>query len=131
MRIYVMSVFVDDQARALKFYTEKLGFIVKNDIPLGDHRWLTVVSKEAPEGTELLLEPSKHPAVGPYTSSLVNDGIPAASFKVDDLEEEFERLRDLGVRFTVEPMDAGPVRMAVFDDTCGNLIQVVEMVEGK
>lgn len=131
MRIYVTSVFVDDQAKALSFYTEKLGFIVKNDIPLGDHRWLTVVSREAPEGTELLLEPSGHPAVGPYKSSLVNDGIPAASFKVDDLKKEFERLRELGVKFTLEPMDAGPVRMAVFDDTCGNLIQLVEMAEGR
>jgi len=131
MKIYIMSVFVDDQAKALNFYTEKLGFIVKNDIPLGDHRWLTVVSKEAPEGTELLLEPSEHPAVGPYKSSLVNDGIPAASFKVDDLEKEFERLRHLGVEFTQEPMDAGPVRMAVFDDRCGNLIQLVEMAEGR
>jgi catechol 2,3-dioxygenase-like lactoylglutathione lyase family enzyme len=131
MRIYVTSVFVDDQAKALNFYTEKLGFIVKNDIPLGDHRWLTVVSKEAPEGTELLLEPSEHPAVGPYKSSLVNDGIPAASFKVDDLKKEFERLRELGVKFTLEPMDAGPVRMAVLDDTCGNLIQLVEMAEGR
>ena len=129
MRIYVTSVFVDDQAKALNFYTEKLGFVVKNDIPLGDHRWLTVVSKEAPEGTELLLEPSDHPAVGPYKSSLVNDGIPAASFKVDDLNNEFERLRHLGVEFTLEPMDAGPVRMAVLDDTCGNLIQLVEMAE--
>jgi catechol 2,3-dioxygenase-like lactoylglutathione lyase family enzyme len=131
MRIYVTSVFVDDQAKALNFYTEKLGFVVKNDIPLGDHRWLTVVSKQAPEGTELLLEPSEHPAVGPYKSSLVNDGIPAASFKVDDLKKEFERLRHLGVEFTLEPMDAGPVRMAVFDDTCGNLIQLVEMAEAR
>ncbi|WP_027579108.1 VOC family protein [Bradyrhizobium sp. Ai1a-2] len=131
MRIYVMSVFVDDQAKALDFYTQKLGFIIKHDIPLGAHRWLTVVSKEAPEGTELLLEPSEHPAVGPYKSSLVNDGIPAASFQVDDLEKEFERLRDLGVEFTVQPMDAGTVRMAVFDDTCGNLIQLVEMLRGK
>ncbi|MGX9430541.1 VOC family protein [Bradyrhizobium sp. LeoA1S1] len=127
-----MSVFVDDQAKALDFYTEKLGFIVKHDIPLGgDHRWLTVVSKEAPEGTELLLEPSEHPAVRPYKSALVNDGIPAASFKVDDLQKEFERLRQLGVEFTVQPMDAGAVRMAVFDDTCGNLIQLVEMVDGR
>ena len=127
MRIYVMSVFVDDQAKALKFYTEKLGFLVKNDIPVGDHRWLTVVSKDAPDGTELLLEPSEHPAVGPYQSSLAADGIPAASFKVDDLNHQFERLRQLGVTFTQEPMDAGPVRMAVLDDTCGNLIQLVEM----
>jgi catechol 2,3-dioxygenase-like lactoylglutathione lyase family enzyme len=91
MRIYVTSVFVDDQAKALKFYTEKLGFILKHDVPVGAHRWLTVVSKEAPEGTELLLEPSEHPAVRPYKSSLANDGIPAASFKVDDLDQEFER----------------------------------------
>jgi catechol 2,3-dioxygenase-like lactoylglutathione lyase family enzyme len=131
MRIYVTSVFVDDQAKALNFYTEKLGFIVKHDIPLGDHRWLTVVSKEAPEGTELVLEPDAHPAVPPYKSALVNDGIPAASFKVDDLKKEFERLRHLDVEFIVEPMDAGTVRMAIFDDTCGNLIQLIEMIEGK
>jgi catechol 2,3-dioxygenase-like lactoylglutathione lyase family enzyme len=131
VRIYVTSVLVDDQAKALSFYTGKLGFVVKHDVPVGEHRWLTVVSKEAPEGTELLLEPGAHPAVGPYKSALVNDGIPAASFKVDDLAKEFERLRELGVEFTLEPMDAGPVRMAVFDDTCGNLIQLVEMVEAK
>jgi catechol 2,3-dioxygenase-like lactoylglutathione lyase family enzyme len=127
MRIYVTSVLVDDQAKALNFYTDKLGFIPKNDIPLGAHRWLTVVSKEAPDGTELLLEPSEHPAAGPYKSSLVSDGIPAASFMVDDLEKEFERLRQLGVEFTVEPMDAGSVKMAVLDDTCGNLVQLVQM----
>ena len=131
MKIWMMSVFVDDQSKALKFYTEKLGFIVKHDIPLGQHRWLTVVSKEAPEGTELLLEPGEHPAVGPYISALVSDGIPVASFQVDDLKMEFEKLRDLGVEFSVEPKDAGTVRMAVFDDTCGNLIQLVEMIEGR
>jgi catechol 2,3-dioxygenase-like lactoylglutathione lyase family enzyme len=131
MRIWVMSVFVDDQSKALKFYTEKLGFIVKHDIPLGQHRWLTLVSKEAPEGTELLLEPGEHPAVGPYKSALANDGIPVASFQVGDLKMEFERLRDLGVEFTVEPRDAGTVRMAVLDDTCGNLIQLVEMIEAR
>jgi len=127
-QIKFVSIPVADQNRALDFYTEKLGFIVKHDIPMGDHRWLTVVSKEAPEGTELLLEPSEHPAAGPFKSALVNDGIPAASFKVDDLNKEFERLRQLGVAFTVQPMDAGPVRMAVLDDTCGNLIQLIEMV---
>lgn len=131
MRIYVMSVFVDDQARALSFYTEKLGFVVKHDIPLGTHRWLTVVSKEAPEGTELLLEPGEHPAVGPYKTALVNDGIPAVSFMVDDLDKEFERLSGLGVDFTIAPMDAGTVRTAVLDDTCGNLVQLVQMVEAK
>ena len=131
MRIYVMSVMVDDQAKALSFYTEKLGFVVKHDIPMGEHRWLTVVSREAPDGTELLLEPSEHPAAGPFKAALVNDGIPAVSFKVDDLNKEFEKLRRLGVEFTVAPMDAGTVRMAVLDDTCGNLIQLVEMLEAK
>ena len=127
MRIYVMSVLVDDQAKAKDFYTGKLGFVVKHDIPLGSHRWLTVVSKEAPQGTQLLLEPSEHPAALSWKSALVNDGIPAASFQVDDLEKEFGRLRGLGVKFTVEPMDAGTVKMAVLDDTCGNLIQLIEM----
>lgn len=131
MRIYVMSVLVDDQAKALDFYRDKLGFIVKHDIPLGAHRWLTLVSREAPDGTELLLEPSEHPAAGPWKSALVNDGIPAASFKVDDLDREFARLKDAGVRFTTEPMDAGNVRMAILDDTCGNLVQLVEMTDGK
>jgi catechol 2,3-dioxygenase-like lactoylglutathione lyase family enzyme len=127
MRIYVTSVAVDNQAEALTFYTDKLGFKVKHDIPLGSHRWLTVVSQEDPEGTELLLEPSEHPAVKPYKDALVKDGIPAVSFQVQDLNAEFARLRERGVMFTVEPMDAGTVRMAVLDDTCGNLVQLVEM----
>jgi catechol 2,3-dioxygenase-like lactoylglutathione lyase family enzyme len=130
MRIYVASVFVDDQAKALDFYTRMLGFKVKNDVPLGEHRWLTVVSPEDPEGTELLLEPSDHPAVKPYKAALVEDGIPATSFRVDDLDSEYGRLLALGVAFTQEPMDAGPVRMAVLDDTCGNLIQLVQMKAG-
>ena len=127
MRIYITSIFVDDQAKALDFYTKKLGFEVKNDVPLGEHRWLTVVSKEQPDGTELLLEPSDHPAVTPYKNALVEDGIPATSFQVDDVDAEFARLKDIGVKFTQEPTDAGPVRMAVVDDTCGNLIQLVQM----
>ena len=127
MRIYITSIFVDDQAKALDFYTKKLGFEVKNDDPVGEHRWLTVVSKEQPDGTELLLEPSDHPAVTPYKVALVEDGIPATSFQVDDVDAEFERLTDIGVKFTQEPMDAGPVRMAVFDDTCGNLLQLVQI----
>jgi catechol 2,3-dioxygenase-like lactoylglutathione lyase family enzyme len=127
MRIYVTSVFVDDQSKALDFYTRTLGFTVKNDVPVGEHRWLTVVSPENPEGTELLLEPSDHPAVQPFKNALVEHGIPATSFQVDDVDAEHRRLRDLGVSFTQEPMDAGPVRMAVLDDTCGNLIQLVEM----
>lgn len=129
MRIYVTSVLVDDQSKALDFYTKTLGFVPKHDVPVGEDRWLTVVSKEDPEGTELLLEPSGHPAAKPYKNALVADGIPATSFKVDDLDAEYRRLRDLGVRFTVEPMDAGTVRMAIFDDTCGNLIQIIEMIE--
>ena len=124
MRIVVTSVFVDDQDAALAFYTEKLGFIKKHEIPLGAARWLTVVSPEDPDGTELLLEPSGHPAVGPYKSALVEDGIPAASFGVDDVEAEYERLHELGVRFTQLPLDTGSVTTAVFDDTCGNLIQI-------
>lgn len=127
MKIYVTNVFVDDQDKAEKFYTEVLGFTVKNNIPLGDYRWLTLVSSEDPDGTELLLEPSDHPAVNPYKQALVSDGIPAHSFQVQNLNAERTRLGDLGVEFSVEPMDAGPVRMAVFNDTCGNLIQLIEM----
>lgn len=126
MRIYITNVFVDDQSRALDFYAGKLGFEVKNDIPMGQHRWLTVVSKEKPDGTELLLEPSEHPAVRPYKQALVRDGIPAASFQVDDLDSEYERLKRLGVEFIREPTDAGPVRMALIDDRCGNLVQLVQ-----
>lgn len=129
MKIYVTNVFVDDQDKAEKFYTDTLGFTVKNNIPLGENRWLTVVSSEEPEGKELLLEPSDHPAVKPYKEALVSDGIPAHSFQVKDLDEERKRLGDLGVGFTVEPMDAGPVRMAIFDDTCGNLIQLIQMMD--
>ena len=127
MKIYVTSVFVDDQDKAEKFYVNVLGFKVRNDIPLGEHRWLTVVSTEQPDGPELLLEPSSHAAIPPYKKALVADGIPAHSFKVDDLNAECKRLRGLDVKFVQEPVDAGSVRMAVFDDTCGNLIQIVEM----
>lgn len=127
MKIYVTSVFVDDQDKAEKFYVDVLGFKVKNDIPLGEHRWLTVVSTEQPDGPELLLEPSSHAAITPYKNALVADGIPAHSFQVEDLDAECERLRGLNVKFAQEPVDAGSVRMAVFDDTCGNLIQIIEM----
>ncbi|MEU6735748.1 VOC family protein [Streptomyces physcomitrii] len=125
MRIHLSSVFVDDQAKALRFYTETLGFTKKADVPLGEDRWLTVVSPEDPGGTELLLEPDGHPAVRPYKEALVEDGIPAASFAVDDVPAEFGRLRGLGVRFTQEPLEMGQVTTAVLDDTCGNLIQLV------
>lgn len=127
MRIYVTSVFVDDQKKALEFYTNILGFQKKTDIPLGEASWLTVVSPEQPDGTELLLEPSDHPAVKPYKNALVEDGIPAASFAVDDVQAEFDRLRAKGVRFTQEPTEMGGVTTAVFDDTCGNLIQIVRL----
>jgi catechol 2,3-dioxygenase-like lactoylglutathione lyase family enzyme len=129
MKIYVTSVFVEDQAKALDFYTRVLGFELKHDIPVGEHRWLTVAEKDNPEGTELLLEPSEHPAVKPFKDALVRDGIPATSFKVDNLNAEFDRLRDLGVEFTQAPMAGGAVKMAVLNDTCGNLIQLVEMTE--
>jgi predicted enzyme related to lactoylglutathione lyase len=131
MRIYVTSVFVDDQTKAMNFYTGKLGFALKNDVPVGEHRWLTVVSKEQPDGTELLLEPSAHPAAKPFKDALVADGVPFTSFQVDDLDAEVERLKGLGVSFTMEPMDAGPVRMAVLDDTCGNLIQLIQMTRAQ
>ncbi|MDN5803566.1 MAG: VOC family protein [Microlunatus sp.] len=124
MRIHLSSVFVDDQAKALAFYTDVLGFVTKHDVPLGEARWLTVVSPEDPDGTELLLEPDGHPAVGPYKRALVEDGIPATSFAVADVATEFDRLRALGVHFTQEPLAMGPVTTAVLDDTCGNLIQI-------
>jgi catechol 2,3-dioxygenase-like lactoylglutathione lyase family enzyme len=124
IRINVTSVLVDDQAKALAFYTEKLGFLKKTDEPAGAARWLTVVSPAAPDGVELLLEPDGHPAVRPFEEALVADGIPFTQFAVDDVRAEFERLTGLGVEFTQEPTDLGPVVTAVFDDTCGNLIQL-------
>ena len=127
MRIITTNVFVDDQARALEFYTGVLGFEKKTDIPAGAHRWLTVVSPQDPDGTELLLEPSSHPAVRPFQEALVADGIPYTSFAVDDASAEFDRLRALGVAFVQEPTTMGPVTVAVFDDTCGNLIQIASM----
>ncbi|MEU1457295.1 VOC family protein [Streptomyces avermitilis] len=125
MKIHLSSVFVDDQDKALRFYTDVLGFVKKTEVPLGKDRWLTVVSAEDPDGTELLLEPDGHPAVKPYRAALVKDGIPATSFAVDDVHAEFSRLRELGVYFTQEPVEMGPVTTAVLDDTCGNLIQIV------
>ncbi|GAA4304436.1 VOC family protein [Actinomadura luteofluorescens] len=126
MRINLTSVFVNDQERALRFYTDILGFEKKHDVPLGEDRWLTVVSPKDPEGTNLLLEPSSHPAVKPFREALVADGIPFASFDVDDVKAEYDRLRGLGVRFTQEPVEMGPVVTAVLDDTCGNLIQIAQ-----
>jgi catechol 2,3-dioxygenase-like lactoylglutathione lyase family enzyme len=127
MRIVVTSVFVDDQSKALAFYTDVLGFTKKQDVPMGEHRWLTVVSPEDPDGTELLLEPAGHPAVAPFREALVSDGIPFTSFGVADVHAEFERLQGLGVRFVQEPVQMGPVTLAVLDDTCGNLIQIAQV----
>jgi catechol 2,3-dioxygenase-like lactoylglutathione lyase family enzyme len=125
VKIHLTSIFVSDQAKAEHFYTEVLGFVKKHDVPLGEKdRWLTVVSPDEPEGTELLLEPANHPAVGAYRDALVKDGIPLAQFAVADVRAEYQRLRGLGVRFTQEPLEMGPVTTAVLDDTCGNLIQI-------
>ncbi|WP_243787804.1 VOC family protein [Saccharopolyspora gloriosae] len=124
MRINLTSVLVEDQEKALRFYTDVLGFELKHDIPMGGPRWLTVVSPEDRDGTELVLEPSGHPAAKPFKDALVADGIPYTSFAVEDVRAEFERLRELGVRFTQEPVDMGSVTVAVLDDTCGNLIQI-------
>ena len=127
MRIVVTSVLVDDQAKAQRFYTDILGFVTKNDVDLGGGaRWLTVVSPEAPDSTELLLEPDGHPAAKPFKAALVEDGIPYTSFGVADVRAEYERLRGRGVQFTQEPTEMGPTTTAVFDDTCGNLIQIAQ-----
>lgn len=130
MKIRLTSVFVDDQAKALAFYTEILGFVKKYDVPVGEKdRWLTVVSPDEPGGTELLLEPAGHPAVKPYREALVADGIPITQFAVADVNAEHKRLSGLGVRFTQAPLDMGPITTAVFDDTCGNLIQIASEPE--
>lgn len=124
MKIYITSVFVDDQSRARDFYTRVLGFKIKHDIPMGTDSWITLTVPGELDGPELLLEPSSHPAVLPFKQALVADGIPFTSFAVQDVQAEYRRLRGLGVEFTQEPTDMGPVTTAVFDDTCGNLIQL-------
>jgi catechol 2,3-dioxygenase-like lactoylglutathione lyase family enzyme len=129
IRIHVTSVFVDDQERALRFYTDVLGFEPHTDVPTGNgDRWLTVTAP-GQNGVELLLEPADHPAVGPYREAVTADGIPLASFAVDDVQTEYERLTDAGVIFTQPPMEMGPVTTTVLDDTCGNLIQLVAMAD--
>lgn len=124
MKIHLTSVLVDDQDKALRFYVDILGFVKKTDLPAGEHRWLTVVSPDQPDGVELLLEPDAHPAARPFKEALVADGVPYTSFAVDDARAEYERLAGLGVTFTQPPTPMGPVTTAVFDDTCGNLIQI-------
>jgi catechol 2,3-dioxygenase-like lactoylglutathione lyase family enzyme len=126
VKIVLTSVLVDDQQKALEFYTDVLGFEKKQDVPVGDVRWLTVVSPQDRDGTELLLEPDAHPAAKSFKQALVEDGMPYASFGVDDVKADFERLSGRGVRFTQPPTAMGPVTTAVFDDTCGNLIQIAQ-----
>lgn len=126
MKIVVTSIFVDDQEKALRFYTDALGFETKHDVPVGAYRWLTVVSPGDANGTELLLEPDQHPAVGPFKKALVEDGIPYASFGVEDVQAEYDRLQRACVHFTQPPVAMGSVTTAVFDDTCGNLIQIAQ-----
>jgi catechol 2,3-dioxygenase-like lactoylglutathione lyase family enzyme len=125
MRITLTSILVDDQTKALAFYTEVLGFQTKADVPLGEHRWLTVVSPAAPDGVELVLEPDVHPAAQQFKAALMEDGIPFTSFTVDDVHHEYERLIASGARFTQPPTPMGPVVTAVLDDTCGNLVQIM------
>ena len=126
MKIIVTGLFVEDQDKALSFYTETLGFLEKEEIPVGDFRWLTVVSPDDQEGTELLLEPNDNPAAKAYQKAIFEQGIPATLFGVADIQSEYERLKNLGVQFNMEPTRAGDVTIAVFDDTCGNLIQIAE-----
>jgi catechol 2,3-dioxygenase-like lactoylglutathione lyase family enzyme len=126
MKIVVTSVLVDDQDKALAFYTNILGFVKKTEVPMGDAKWLTVVGPNEPDGVELLLEPDGHPAAGPFKQALVHDGIPFTSFGVDDIQGEYERLTAAGVHFTQPPVEMGSVTTAVFDDTCGNLIQIAQ-----
>lgn len=119
---------MDDQEKALDFYTTKLGFEKKADIPLGEYRWLTVVPAGQKDGVELLLEPAAHRAVKPFRKALVDDGIPFTSFEVDDIEAEVERLKSLDVSFTMDPIASGDVKMAIFNDNCGNLVQIIQRV---
>ena len=126
MRIILTGVFVSDQDKALRFYTETLGFVKKHDVPAGEYKWLTVVSPDDPDGTELLLEPNENPVAQEYQKGLFDQGIPANSFGVTDIHAECEKLKSLGVVFTMEPTDLGTVTIAVFDDTCGNLIQMMQ-----
>ncbi|XRD26800.1 VOC family protein [Lysinibacillus fusiformis] len=126
MNIIVNSIFVTDQAKALSFYTEKLGFVKKEDVPLGKHRWLTLVSPDEQGGTELLLEPDEHPAAKDYQKRIFAEGIPATMFGVANIHEEYKQLLEKGVEFTMTPTKMGTVTIAVLDDTCGNLIQIIQ-----
>jgi predicted enzyme related to lactoylglutathione lyase len=126
MKIIVTSIFIQDQDKALEFYSEKLGFVKKHDVPMGKFRWITLVSPDDHDGTELLLEPNEHPAAKEYQKKIFAEGIPATMFGVADVRKEYERLLKHGVKFTMEPTEMGEVTLAVFDDTCGNLIQIMQ-----
>src|SRR2546427_5517042 len=126
IKINLTSVMVDEQDKALRFYTEVLGFVKKTDIPVGQFKWLTVLSPDAPDGIELVLEPNAHPAAKTFQKALFADGIPLTSFAVDDIQKEYERMTKLSVTFSMKPTKTGPVTVAVFDDTCGNLIQIAQ-----
>lgn len=127
MRIQLTSVLVDNQDKALKFYVEVLGFVKKQDFPVGQFRWITVVSPEGPDDIELVLEPNDNPAGKTYQKALYEQKIPHTAFAVDNIQNEYERLKQLGVVFSMEPTESGPVTIAVFDDTCGNLIQIYQV----
>lgn len=126
MKIIVTSIFVEDQDKALEFYSATLGFVKKHDVPTGEHRWLTLVSRDEQAGTELLLEPNEHPAAKDYQQRLFDDGIPVTMFGVADIHKEYKRLLEKGVQFTMAPTEMGEITIAVFDDTCGNLIQIIQ-----
>jgi predicted enzyme related to lactoylglutathione lyase len=126
MKIIVTSIFVEDQDKALEFYSETLDFVKKQDVPAGAFRWITLVSPEDQDGTEILLEPNNHPAAKEYQKKIFAEGIPATMFGVADVRKEYERLLKHGVKFTMEPTEMGEVTLAVFDDTCGNLIQIIQ-----
>jgi catechol 2,3-dioxygenase-like lactoylglutathione lyase family enzyme len=128
MKIKLSSIFVNDQQQALAFYTETLGFVKKYDIPMGNFRWLTVTSADEPDGTELVLEPNVNPISSAFQKGLFEQGIPATAFKVDDIQQEYERLKNLNVTFKIQPTNAGPIMMAVFNDTCGNNIQIYQVL---
>ncbi|MED3550762.1 VOC family protein [Cytobacillus praedii] len=126
MKIIVTSIFVDNQDKALQFYSETLGFVKKHDVPTGEFRWITLVSPENEKGTELLLEPNNHPAAKEYQQKLFADGIPVTMFGVADIHADYKKLMEKGVKFTMEPTKMGDLTIAVFDDTCGNLIQIMQ-----
>ena len=126
MKIIVTSIFVEDQDKALQFYSETLGFVKKHDVPAGEFRWITLVSPDDQEGTEIVLEPNNNPIAKDYQNRLFEEGIPVTMFGVEDIHKEYERLLQLGVKFTMKPTKMGDITIAVFDDTCGNLIQIIQ-----